>query len=370
MPQSQNSTQGTASDLDVEAGVENVSEQFSERSSVRKPTDPDYESLLRDRGIIYDNTDSGGPKDLEEIERLICNERQSPGPDADACKRFPRRSRKSGNENGALQALLPQVLPIIDNLWDSPNDALPLNMAWDRQILLGPEMQPAITPPKPDQAFGFLPEAFPFKYAASALKSSMYPTRDLAWPYFTVEAKGRQGQLDVARLQNMHNGAIMLNNMLQLKRSIDREHELIDKVGVMTLELTTESISLSAHWIARNPDGTLHFRSRCVTCYSGMDPSGHSFRCARRDALNAIELFRTRTQAWVTKDMAILNENIVNIRKNTTAITPPTTQASRNNSRRRDDSRSRRRDDSRKRRSPPKTPLRGKSTLSNSENIG
>jgi len=61
-----------------------------------------------------------------------------------------------------MQGLLPQLLPIIDRFWDSDSDAHPVDQQWDRRVLLDPHLHPSLKPPKPDQAFGFTPEAFPF----------------------------------------------------------------------------------------------------------------------------------------------------------------------------------------------------------------
>jgi hypothetical protein len=72
----------------------------------------------------------------------------------------------------------------------------------------------------------------------------MSPARDIAWPYCTIEIKGPQGQLNVARLQNSLNGAVMMNNMLELRRMLGKEYELLGQIIVVTMELTTESISL------------------------------------------------------------------------------------------------------------------------------
>jgi hypothetical protein len=240
----------------------------SDRSGVVKSTDPEYETLLKERGIYSLSRKAPEPNNLAEIKQALAATRKSPGPDNNTAENFPRRVSKSGNEGGAMQALLPKVLPIIECLWDTENDALPVNQQWDRQTLLKPELRLVISPPKPDQAFGFIPDAFPFPQAALFLKPSMSPARDLAWPYFTVEAKGRQGHFDIARLQNSHNAAIMLNNMIQLPRALDKEHDFLGGIQVMTMELTTESISLRGYFAIKNASGALEFHSICLSCVS------------------------------------------------------------------------------------------------------
>ena len=280
----------------------------SDRSSVVKPTEPEYEALLRERGVFSLSRKAPEPNNIDEVKRALASARKSPGPDNDTAENFPRRVRKSGNEGGAMQCLLPKVLPIIERFWDSDNDALPVNQQWDRQMLLHPELRPSISPPKPDQAFGFTPDAFPFPQAALFMKSAMYPARDLAWPYFTVEAKGRQGHLDIARLQNAHNGAVMLNNMLQLKRTLNKEHEIFGRIRAITMELTTESVSLCGQVAIKNASGTPEFHSLCLSCSSAVDPTGTAFKESYRHAMNAVELMREQTFEWITADMALLEE--------------------------------------------------------------
>ena len=289
-----------------------------------KPTDSEYEALLNERGVFPNSDMVLEPSNLEDITRALASTRNSPGPDDITAKNFPKRVLKSGNEGGIMQGLLPKVLPIIEHFWDSKDNAHPVNQQWDRQMLLQPEMQPSISPAKPDQAFGFTPRTFHFPHAALFMKSVMCPTRDLAWPYFTVETKGRQGHLDVARLQNSHNGAIMLNNMLQLKRTLNKEHEILGSMRVITMELTTESISLCGHMVVRNASGDPEFHSWCLSCGSAVDPTGRSFKESYRQAMNAVELMRKQTLDWITTDMGLLEAKLVSsMQQGLNQITPP-----------------------------------------------
>lgn len=131
------------------------------------------------------------PENLNDVQRALSSERNSPGPDIRTARNFSRRVCKSGNEGGAMQALLPKLLLVIDKLWDSRDDALSVNQQWDRRMLLRPDLQPPISPPKPDQALGFSDNAFPYPQAVLHLKPFIYPASSLTWPYLTVEAKSR-----------------------------------------------------------------------------------------------------------------------------------------------------------------------------------
>jgi hypothetical protein len=83
----------------------------------------------------------------------------------------------------------------------------------------------SIKPAKPDQAFGFtlgnsVSAGEPARQASDVpgMRSRLA---------ITVETKGRQRHRDVARLQNSLNGAIMMNDMLQLKRVLGKEDEFL-----------------------------------------------------------------------------------------------------------------------------------------------
>jgi hypothetical protein len=309
--------------------IPTMSQTFSksqgEGASSLGPTDSDYESRLKDRRI-YCMRKMEKPHNFEEVKAALAATRESPEPDNQTAENFPRRVRKSGNEGGAMQGLLPKVLPIIDRFWDSDEDADPVDQQWDRRTLLDPDLRPSIKPAKPDQAFGFMPDVFPFPQASLHIKSAMCPARDLAWPYFTVETKGRQGQLDVARLQNSLNGAIIMNNMLQLKRVLGKEEEFLARITVMTMELTSESISLSGHFTLQNPSGDFEYHSTCLFCASAVDPSGFSFKNSYKQAMNAVERFRNQTRSWIMIDMAALDEKLVKLmQRGLNQMTPPTT---------------------------------------------
>ncbi|KAL2434727.1 hypothetical protein ABEF95_004312 [Exophiala dermatitidis] len=82
----------------------------SDRSAVVKPTDPDFETLLEDRGIYALSRNAPEPTNITEVRGALGSTRKSPGPSDDSAENFPRRVRKSVNEGGAMQALLSAIL--------------------------------------------------------------------------------------------------------------------------------------------------------------------------------------------------------------------------------------------------------------------
>lgn len=88
----------------------------------------------------------------------------------------------------------------------------------------------------------------------------------MAWPIFTIEAKGDRGSLRVARLQNLHIGAVMLSNMFELKRKCGNEEAFFNKVHVIGIELTAESVQLSCYWACRNDLGVVEYFGKMLQC--------------------------------------------------------------------------------------------------------
>jgi hypothetical protein len=93
----------------------------------------EYENSLEERDVQSLSYNVPESKSLAEVKLGLANTRKSPGPNDDNAEDFRRRLHKSGNGGGAMQALLPKILPIIDRFWDSDRDAILRNQQWDRQ---------------------------------------------------------------------------------------------------------------------------------------------------------------------------------------------------------------------------------------------
>lgn len=93
----------------------------------------------------------------------------------------------------------------------------------------------------------------------------------------------------VARLQNLHNGAIMLSNLFELKRKCGNEETFFNKIHVISVELTAESVQLSCYWSSRNNIGAIEHFGKRLQCWSLFDETGNSLRNARRSIHNAVD---------------------------------------------------------------------------------
>ena len=151
-----------------------------------EPTHPKYQDCLEKRGVRLEVNNMYRPANLEELKDMMSKARDTPGPSAKVAADFSVRAVTCENEDGAKSALLPLLLPIIQKFWDNPTVDSPfLNKTWGEGTLLSPDLRPKITPPQPDQIFGFKGAVFPYAKATTLLEPYIVPTSRLAWPYFS-----------------------------------------------------------------------------------------------------------------------------------------------------------------------------------------
>lgn len=120
--------------------------------------------------------------------------------------------------------------------------------------MVGQGIQPEIAAPKPDRTFGWSYKAFASHIddiRALGVHACPILTEPLVFPIFAIEIKGAQGALEVARLQNLHNGATMLSNLLYLRRNSgnmqEKMKEFFNKIYVLSFEITAENIQMSGY---------------------------------------------------------------------------------------------------------------------------
>ena len=166
--------------------------------------------------------------------------------------------------------------------------------AMEQNNVVGTGRSAKIAPPQPDQIVGFKAAVFPYVKATALLEQYIFPTVRLAWPYFSVEATGMSGSAHVAKLQNTHNGAVMLRNMYQLKMSLGRQHEILGKIQVMSMELTTERIALSGHVMEQKDNGDFEYIMVPIHVHATQPQTTPPE--AYRSAMNAVEFMRARTE--------------------------------------------------------------------------
>ncbi len=313
------------------------------------PSDPRFEVELQLRGARLADflDDIEPPNNLDEFKKVLAENRASPGPDTNAIKVFRQLLSQAASEAGVTQSCLERALPCIEEALLAQDQETVTDKQWSRTILLEPDRSPPLSACKPDQTFGWSLDAFPFRFdrVTQALKSFLRPVATyplLHWAYFTVEAKGAKKTLREARLQNLHNGAVMLNNMLCIKQALGKEavEAFLNQIHVASLELTTETIQISGYWASSAADGSVKFYGITVGCWTPNDPEGKQFGQARKAALNAIAWMRKETHASVSKDMQAYEMKLARqeaerleaqtrYSQQRAALTPPSSQSGR-----------------------------------------
>ena len=279
--------------------------------------DPAYEDALQDRDIFFAD-DKEPPPDFHELWEAMLQARKSPGPDHMEAEVFRAELNEVKNGSANVHDILPQLVPL-SSLRVGKDTAFVKDQLWRRDIALQPKLQPTLTTPKPHVTIGWKPAVFKSRYkkAYKSLEAFVSPIagfKSVAWPIFTIEVSGEGGSMRAARLQNLHNGAVMLSNLFELKRKCGNGEAFFNKVHVIGVELTAESVQLSCYWARRNDIGIVEYFGKSLQRWSLFDATGDSLRNARRSIRNVVGWIKPRTFEWIQSDMAafeVKNEQIL-----------------------------------------------------------
>ena len=272
--------------------------------------DPEYLKALYKRRVFFANGFPGErPPGLDELWEVLLASRKSPEPDQDAINALREHICDATTERATVEGVVPKLIPI---------DALTLNigaisvtdMVW--KSALNTELKPSLTAPKPDRTIGWRSSKFAadFPKACASLDAFIFPVigaQGLAWPLFTVEANER-GSRRVCRLQNLHNGAVMLSNLYALKQKCSREEEFFDKVHAMGVEFFDSSVQLSCYWATRTKTGEISYRGETLQTWTLLDIHGHGYKQARLCIHNAIDWVRDQAHKWICSDLQAVED--------------------------------------------------------------
>jgi hypothetical protein len=297
------------------------------------PDLPAFEHELRRRKVLDADAEEISeqfPDNWAEIQKVLRQDRESPEPTTSEHKGFRRRVINTGNEAAVMASVCPKFLK--EQWYDEPGVAWQHDQPWRKYVPLCPHMTPKLPPPKPDQAIGWTPNMFD-KFNAAVLltsapplgqksaRSFAAPNDNLHWPVFTVEGKGAAGQLRKARRQNLHNGSIMVNNFLELKKKVNATTLSFGRAMVMSMELTAEIVQLNCHWAARSINGDVTYYGRTLGSWSLHCPRQSTFREAKRWISNGVEWVRKNAYDDLLQDLSRLEKLSTSIIQ-----TPPDSQ--------------------------------------------
>ena len=268
---------------------------------------PAYEAALNKRGIyLYRGKSEDCPPEICEIRDALYAANKNARFPEDQANLVREMLKKRIGEPEVVAKILPKFVPLTqiekDSLVDYATDQF-----WRRCLAFGRDLKPSLKTPKPDLTIGWSSDLFLFKKASRSLRAFQCPipsTIGISWPLFTAEVKGDGGSLRVARLQNLHNAAIMLSNLRELMKAASREAEFFDKIHVISLQLTPEVVQLSYYWATKSDDGQVTYYGDILDTWSPNSHKDVHLDEAYRFTYNAIELVRTRAYKSIHSCMA------------------------------------------------------------------
>ena len=281
---------------------------------------PAYSGGLHERGIDFaDDEPDKDPSNIQELMKAVSAERLNyVVPSGTAARNLRIRARKACNESAMVQSILPGFVPLTE-LEEANDISTTPDQKWHRMVMIRPDEPQLLRAPKPDRTIGWSQSVFRnYRKAMRRLGILTCPVaenHELAIPLFTIEV---DRSLKVAKLQNLHNGATMLANLLDIwKLGLGENTDgFFDKVHAMSLELTKETIQLSYYW-ARKENGEIKFYGRFLNGWSLYD--GYRYKKAHRYIRNALEWVREQALKWVCPALSALENKL-----NTESLPPMT----------------------------------------------
>ena len=284
-----------------------------------------YRDALSKRGIkLANDAVDKMPSNLGALKKALKTKRSDSGPNDTAARRLRTLMDNENNEPAIVQKVLPTIVPVVALDADDATYTAP-QQQWSREIMVAPNVKPALTAVKSDMTIGWSKDVFAHQKAMDYLGAHSCPVvadSKLAFPLFTVKVKGDSGSLRVARLQNLHNGATMLSNLWRIRQFYDKEMEdkFFSKVHALSLQLTPQAIQLSCYWAAHGDNGQITFYGTQVRTWSPFEDD--NFNKAYRYTCNALEWVRNQAFDWICSALATLEGHL-----NNPVPTPPSTQS-------------------------------------------
>lgn len=311
-PHSRRPNPTTESSLGLE-----IAEEAIQNTSYVSAYHPNFERELGRRQIWLGyggRSDIAQPSNYNELMHATHNTRDSPEPSDEAINQMAIAAAEATSESNYLRSMLPKIFPIFTADDTSRLDSYAENQQWDRQPpSKNASVATALTAPNPDVAIGWKRCAFPYPSAYTFLKSHARPSAhgpDLVFPVFIIEAEGAKSNLHVARLQSLHAAAVALQGMYALRQAVGREREFLDKIQVVSFELTPELLHLSYYWMTQSQDRECGYYGRTLVAWSTLSEAGIWFRAARKCALHALDWVQSAARGWIEADMCRLQMRI------------------------------------------------------------
>jgi len=251
--------------------------------------DVDFEDILETHRVI--EADDEEPKNWRELQLLVGRERASAPPEDHEIKGIRVTVRRSSNENSVSSSVFPRIFPV-----SRVNTCNTLKEHWNRQwthwIPPYANHSPKVASPQPDYAIGYHTKLFPGE-AIRRLQGLASPSKNkLSFPVFFAELKGASGAMNVAKLQNLHNGASAVYNILRLHQAIGEEDGFYDRAWVLSLDTNGEMWRLRCHWVSKGDHEYDTYYSKILRCWAIEDPRVTTVSETRASMRNVVDRMR------------------------------------------------------------------------------
>lgn len=294
-------------------------------SSAISPYNDNYEDHIGRRGVMFlPQSSDQYPSNWTTLREVLLQPRDSPEPSPAMHTEFDRNITTALNEKRTLSVIIADFLKVE---WQRDGQTvIQEDSAWKHHVPLYPGLEPRLTAPQPDVAYAWstqstfnafaqllLSKEVQFKRTKKNTEEVFTETRTfatpspmLAWPLFTVEGKGSKGASSIANKQNMDNGSIMVNNILQLKRKIGQEMGFYDRALVLTLDATDVYLQLNIHWASLAVNGEVTYLMRQLESWNPRQIGPDQYRAACKGIRNAVEYIRRTAFSEIQADVQTL----------------------------------------------------------------
>lgn len=291
-----------------------------------------YLTGLIERGIYFadDEPDKYSSNIKTSMKDISAQRPNYAAPSHTAARELRIIAGKALNKSEVVLSVLPMIVPIRELLLDDDISTTP-NEKWHRSVMIRPDELQMLTAPKPNRTIGWSRNIFDkYPNAMRCLGNTVCPVAgnyELSIPLFTIEVEGPEGSSKVVRLQNLHNGAVMLANLLKVWNVCLGENTdgFFNKVHAMSLEVTAETVHLSCYW-ARKEKREIKYYGRSL--YSWILSSTEGYKRVHRYTRNALEWVRKQALKWLCPALSALENKINTMPSPLTTPRTPFYQAS------------------------------------------
>ena len=211
-----------------------------------------------------------------------------------------------------MQSMLPKIIDL-DRLWDHDKLLTIPNQQWDKRVIQQDPVMARLATPKPDQTISFTASSFDCDDALISLGAYVCPVLlvlQIAFPCFTIKAKGDAGNLKTLRLQNLFNAHVMLNNILKLRQSVGTEESFLGQARIFLLGVITELIKLYYYQVSQDVNGQINFKGQAFNSWNLNSKSDYDYNEAYKYTKNTLDLVASKTQESIQTDLQRLKDKI------------------------------------------------------------